>query len=308
MIGGPQVAYEQAKIKMNFRHLTDEDGQNIGALSLGGLNGGVTVREMASAFTYMGNGGLFYKPYTYYYITDSEDNIILDNRDSIPKQAYSPETAAIMNRLLHYNVENSQNTRAMYARIAGWDIVGKTGTTDNDTDCWFCGLSPYAVMATWTGFDSPDRINDTTRSAKFFANVMGEYLKDKEQKEFVFPKTVFPATYNPVTGLIISTESISGKYVGYYTEDNMPAYGSAYYEDPSKYNWDDSSSGYESQASETTPEGSESGSEEHHSSDPEQTEPGGGEESSQSSGGGGDSSSQPEQPQEGGGGADHAQP
>ena len=308
MIGGPQVAYEQAKIKMNFRHLTDEDGQNIGALSLGGLNGGVTVREMASAFTYMGNGGLFYKPYTYYYITDSEDNIILDNRDSIPKQAYSPETAAIMNRLLHYNVENSQNTRAMYARIAGWDIVGKTGTTDNDTDCWFCGLSPYAAMATWTGFDSPDRINDTTRSAKFFANVMGEYLKDKEQKEFVFPKTVFPATYNPVTGLIISTESISGKYVGYYTEDNMPAYGSAYYEDPSKYNWDDSSSGYESQASETTPEGSESSAEEHQSSDPEQTEPGGGEESSQSSGGGGDSSSQPEQPQEGGGGADHAQP
>ncbi len=211
LIGGPSVAYEQAITKMNFKHLTELDGVNTGALSIGGLNGGVTVREMASAYTYMGNEGLYYKPYTYYYITDSEDNIILDNRDAVPKQAYSAETAGIMNRLLHYNVENSQNTYAMYARVSGWDIVGKTGTTDSDRDCWFCGMSPYAVMATWTGFDSPQTISDKTRSAKFFANVMGEYLKDKEQKEYKISKNLIPATYNPVTGLVISTDSVSGK-------------------------------------------------------------------------------------------------
>ena len=133
-----------------------------------------------------------------------------------------------MNRLLHYNIENTEHTRANYARISGWDIVGKTGTTDNDTDCWFCGMSPYAVMATWTGFDSPAHINDTTRSAKFFATVMGEYLKDKEQKEYNLSPNVIAATYNPVTGLVISTDYVSGKYVGYYTEDNMPAFGSAW--------------------------------------------------------------------------------
>ena len=242
LIGGPSVAYEQAITKMNFKHLTELDGVNTGALSIGGLNGGVTVREMASAYTYMGNEGLYYKPYTYYYITDSEDNIILDNRDAVPKQAYSAETAGIMNRLLHYNVENSQNTYAMYARVSGWDIVGKTGTTDSDRDCWFCGMSPYAVMATWTGFDSPQTISDKTRSAKFFANVMGEYLKDKEQKEYKISKNLIPATYNPVTGLVISTDSVSGKYVGYYTEDNMPAFGSAWYDEDYSYDWNSESS------------------------------------------------------------------
>ncbi|MBQ4214310.1 MAG: transglycosylase domain-containing protein [Ruminococcus sp.] len=297
LIGGPSVAYEQAIKKMNIKHHTELDGVNTGALSIGGLNGGVTVREMASAYTYMGNEGLYYKPYTYYYITDSEDNIILDNRDAVPKQAYSAETAGIMNRLLHYNVENSQNTYAMYARVSGWDIVGKTGTTDSDRDCWFCGMSPYAVMATWTGFDSPQTISDKTRSAKFFANVMGEYLKDKEQKEYKISKNLIPATYNPVTGLVISTDSVSGKYVGYYTEDNMPAFGSAWYDD-STYDWNAySGGGGESSGSGGESSGSGGGS----------SSSGG--ESSQSSGGGGGGQSSAESsegpvvpPEQGGGG------
>lgn len=313
LIGGPSVAYEQAVTKMGFKNLTEVDGQITGSLSIGGMNGGTTVREMAAAFTYMGNGGLYYEPYTYYYVTDSEDNVILDNRDRIPKQAYSAETATIMNRLLHYNVENSVNTRAMYARISGWDIVGKTGTTNDDKDSWFCGMSPYAVMATWTGFDKPDTISDTTRSAKFFANVMGEYLKDKEQKEYKLSPNVIAANYNPYTGLITSTENVSGKYVGYYTEDNMPAFGSAWYDDgsSSNNNWwgydSDSGSGENS-----TPEGGGGG--ENGSSSPESGE---GNESSapESGGGGGDESSAPESgggnessAPEGGGGGDTPAP
>ena len=202
-----------------------------------------------------------------------------------------------MNRLLHYNVENSQNTYAMYARVSGWDIVGKTGTTDSDRDCWFCGMSPYAVMATWTGFDSPQTISDKTRSAKFFANVMGEYLKDKEQKEYKISKNLIPATYNPVTGLVISTDSVSGKYVGYYTEDNMPAFGSAWYDD-STYDWNAySGGGGESSGSGGESSGSGGGS----------SSSGG--ESSQSSGGGGGGQSSAESsegpvvpPEQGGGG------
>lgn len=243
LIGGPEVAYKQAVTKMGFSHLNEEDSQITGSLSIGGMNGGVSVREMAAAFTYMGNGGLYYKPYTYYYVTDSEDNVIIDNRDAVPKQAYSAETATIMNRLLHYNVTNSVSTRAMYARVDGWDIVGKTGTTNSDRDCWFCGMSPYGVMATWTGFDQPDTISDTTRSAKFFSKVMGKYLEGKEQKDYKLSENCIKAQYNPVTGLIVSTSDLSGKYVGYYTEDNMPSYGFAYYGD-SYNNYSDNSSNY----------------------------------------------------------------
>lgn len=271
LIGGPEVAYEQAVTKMGLSHLSEQDAEIMGALTIGGTNGGVTVREMAAAYTYLANNGLYYEPYTYYYVTDSEDNIILDNRDTIPKQAYSAETAGIMNRLLHYNVENcSGETKAMYARIDGWDIIGKTGTTDFDRDSWFCGVSPYAVMATWCGFDQPDTITDNGKSvpAKFFANIMGQYLKGKEKKQYTISPNLIEAQYNPYTGLIVSTDNVYGKYVGYYTEDNMPSFGGAYYEENSDPDYGSesgdgeggdgesnaSNSGGEGEGSETTPE------------------------------------------------------
>ena len=249
LIGGPSVAYQQVITKMGFKNLTEQDAQNTGALSIGGMNGGVTVREMAAAYTYLGNGGLYYEPYTYYYVTDSEDNIIIDNRDAVPKQAYSAETAGIMNRLLHYNVTNSAHTNAHYAQISGWDIIGKTGTTDDDKDSWFCGCSPYAVMATWCGFDKPETISYSgrTTATKFFANVMGKYLEGKENKEYKISDNLIEATYNPTTGLIVSTDNISGRYVGYYTEDNMPSSGGSYYSGNYEYGSDvsDSSSYYD---------------------------------------------------------------
>lgn len=242
LIGGPSVAYEQAVTKMGFKSLSEQDTQNTGALSMGGMNGGVSVREMAASYNYLGNGGLYYEPYTYYYVTDSEDNIIIDNREAVPKQAYSAETASIMNRLLSYNVTNSAHTNAQYARISGWDIIGKTGTTDDDKDSWFCGLSPYATMATWCGFDHPASISNTSTSARFFSNVMAKYLEGKEQKEYNLSPNLVEAQYNPYNGLIVTTDSPMGKYIGYYTEDNMPAMG-GYYDynaDNSNYSYDNS--------------------------------------------------------------------
>lgn len=191
LIGGPSVAYQQVVTKMGFKNLTEQDAQNTGALSIGGMNGGVTVREMAAAYTYLGNGGLYYEPYTYYYVTDSEDNIIIDNRDAVPKQAYSAETAGIMNRLLHYNVTNSAHTNAHYAQISGWDIIGKTGTTDDDKDSWFCGCSPYAVMATWCGFDKPKTISYSgrTTATKFLQMLWASTLKAKKIRNIKYPIT-----------------------------------------------------------------------------------------------------------------------
>lgn len=252
LIGGPSVAYEQAVTKMGFNSLSEQDTQNTGALSMGGMNGGVSVREMAAAYNYLGNGGLYYEPYTYYYVTDSEDNIIIDNREAVPKQAYSAETASIMNRLLSYNVTNSAHTNAQYARISGWDIIGKTGTTDEDKDSWFCGLSPYAAMATWCGFDKPASISNTSTSARFFSNVMAKYLEDKEQKEYNISPNLVEAQYNPYNGLIVTTNSPVGKYIGYYTEDNMPAMGGYYDYNADNSGYSSDNSGGESGGGETS--------------------------------------------------------
>lgn len=234
---GPSNAYDQVVTYQGFKHLDEADRYNTGGLSIGGLTGGVTVTEMAAAYTYMGNGGLYYEPYTYYYVTDAEDNVILSPQDRVPKQAYSAETAYIINRLLYYNVSNSVNTRAGSTRVSGWEIIGKTGTTDEDKDSWFCGLSPYASLAVWTGFDEPQTIygSGLNVATDSFQTVMSEYLKDKEHKDFDRPGSIIESYYSPGSGLLV--ESGNSKYVGYYTEDNMPSYG--YYSDPNASSSDD---------------------------------------------------------------------
>lgn len=239
-IVGVKNAYNQAINKTGFTHLKPADAENIGGLSIGGLNGGTTVREMTASYQYMGNGGKWYKPYTYYYVTDRDNNVILDNRENIPIQSYSESTATIMNRLLHYNVTYSHSTPAKNSRISGWDIIGKTGTTDADYDSWFVGCSPYAICGVWTGFDTPATISNTGVSVNTFQKLMSHYLSDKDSKEFTLSDTCTPIQYCSQTGKL-ATQYCSSTYTGYYTEDNRPEYCSGYH-GYSSYNYSSSSS------------------------------------------------------------------
>lgn len=220
---GTNEAYEQATNNLGFKNLGEADKTNVGALSLGGMEGGVTVREMAAAIEYIGNGGLYYEPYTYYYVTDQNDTIIHDNRNNAPIEAYSPETAYKMNRLLKYNVMTSSHTASSYAQIQGWDIAGKTGTTDYDRDLWFVGASPYCTLACWMGYDQPDSVNYYGLSTIVWQKVMSNYLKNKTYKEFTMPDTILTATYCKGSGLLAAS-FCSDTATGYYTEDDMPAY------------------------------------------------------------------------------------
>ena len=239
---GTETAYDQAVNMMGFTHLDPFDANSLGALSLGGMKGGVTVREMAAAMAYVGNGGLFYEPYTYYYVTDANGQTILDNRNNVPIEAYSPETAYAINRVLRYNVLTSTHSHSMNANVPNWDIVGKTGTTDYDRDSWFVGASPYCTLAVWTGYDTPDSIGATDTATTVWRKVMTNYLSDKEYKEFDMPSTVVPATYCKGSGLLASS-FCTDTGTGYYTQKNMPAYCNGYHTAfNGKYNSSSSSS------------------------------------------------------------------
>ena len=220
---GVHDAYNQATANLGFRHLAEADADNLGALSIGGMEGGVTVREMASAMEYIGNGGLYYQPYTYYYVTDANGSIILDNRNNTPIEAYSPDTAYKMNRLLRYNVLTSTHSASQYAQIDGWDVVGKTGTTDYTYDIWFVGASPYCTLACWMGYDQPSTVPYGSLAAITWQKVMANYLADKPYKEFDMPSTIIPATYCKGSGMLASSYC-SDTGTGYYSASDMPGY------------------------------------------------------------------------------------
>lgn len=224
---GLDRSYNFLTEKLNFKNLDPEqDRKNLAGLSIGGFYGGATVQEMTASYQMFCNGGYYYEPYTYYYVTDSDGNIILDNRDrGKPDQIISGETSTIMNRLL-YDVVNSGGEALGYrAKISGWDIIGKTGTTDNSCDNWFVGASPYAVAGIWTGHktSSPIAIDEQGKCGYLWRDIMEEWLKDKESKSFTLSDNVEQHNFYRTSGLLTNNTSGDNIGTGYYTSDNMPA-------------------------------------------------------------------------------------
>lgn len=217
----PEQCYVFLTQKLHFTHLNQAvDSHSLAAMSIGGLNGGATVREMTAAFQIFGNQGKYYKPYTYYYVEDHEGNVIIDNRNNNGTQAISAVNAGVMNKLLTYAVNYGTGTGA---RISGWEVYGKTGTTDNDRDSWFIGGTPYAVAGIWTGYKNPARITgQSLQAAKtLFRQVMTKYLSDKSYKKFSFADNLVSAAYCQSSGLLAS-ERCTHTGVGWYERGKLP--------------------------------------------------------------------------------------
>lgn len=215
-----QKSYKFLTEKLGFYSLDYSDSSSFSALAAGGTHVGVTVREMAAAFQIFGNGGLHHKPYSYFYITDRDDKVILDNRYNIPSQAVNPQTASIMNRLLRNVIVGHEGT-GRGANIDGWNIIGKTGTTNNDFDSWFIGLSPYAVAGIWTGYDNPKRITETAAAVRIWRHIMSQYLNKKSSKDFDYDSNIVEAKYCKVSGEL-ATSSCPETATGYYANNNTP--------------------------------------------------------------------------------------
>lgn len=66
-------------------------------------------------------------------------------------------------------------------------VPGKTGTTNDKKDGWFCGFTPYYTTAVWVGYDSPKTVADlygSTYPGRIWHEYMNEIHKDLDVKEF----------------------------------------------------------------------------------------------------------------------------
>lgn len=176
----PRASYDFLTQKLGFTSLIQADC-DYAPLSLGQLTNGVTVREMAQAFSAFDNEGVFTYARTYSKVTDSNGNIVLDNSPNTI-QAFSANTAHIMSYMLKGAVDGGTGSEA---RLANMPAAGKTGTTSDSRDRWFCGYTPYYCAAVWTGYDTPAVMNFSGNPAsQIWHNVMTAISADQEYKEF----------------------------------------------------------------------------------------------------------------------------
>ena len=113
----------------------------------------ITVYEMAGAMATYANKGEYVEPI---FVSRIEDNkgMVLERFTAKRSQALNEATAYMMLELMKGVVQSGTGVRLNYKYGLNkytTNIAGKTGTTQNNSDCWFVGITPKLATAVWTG-------------------------------------------------------------------------------------------------------------------------------------------------------------
>jgi len=112
----------------------------------------VTPLQMASAYATLAADGERHAPYVVDRIEDRDGKVIFRNQPK-GERAISEQNARQVNQVLAQVVERGTGTAA---RVSGWDVAGKTGSTDNNTNAWFVGYTRTLATAVWMGAPEGD--------------------------------------------------------------------------------------------------------------------------------------------------------
>ncbi len=170
----------QYLLEMNFSKIVDDDYYS--ASSLGGFTYGCSPLEMASAYATIQNEGKYREPTCIVKILDADGKTIVKN-DVDEKYIYDSKAANTMTDILKGVL--TKGTGVGLGLDNGMTAAGKTGTTNDKKDGWFCGFTPYYTTAVWIGCDNPTSIGDLSgatypgRTWKMYMNTIHADLETK---------------------------------------------------------------------------------------------------------------------------------
>lgn len=124
--------------------------------------GSVTPWQQLAGYSVFANGGYRIQPYIVKQILDDKGNVLAEAQPVVAGdenlRAIDPRNAFLMDSMLHDVVRRGTATRALQLKRA--DLAGKTGTTNDFVDAWFCGYQPSLVGIAWIGFDQPKKLGN----------------------------------------------------------------------------------------------------------------------------------------------------
>ena len=179
----PEVAYNYL-INDGFTtivdHYTASNGDVMSdinqSLALGGITFGVTNLELTAAYASIANLGIYRKPVYYSKVYDHDGNLVIDNTNpDDPKRTHTTMKATTCWQLIQAMRDVVTSGTGKNARMqTGVYNVGKTGTTSEDYDLWFAGMTPYYSASIWYGCDSNVDNGNVNVHQKMWRDIMDQ--------------------------------------------------------------------------------------------------------------------------------------
>ena len=203
-----------SKIDINI----PEESKNL-ALALGTPS--VTPLQMAAGYAMLANGGIYITPTFYTKVIDQNGNTVIEAKQE--KTRVMTEGNAYIETSILEGPINGGTAYQFKGVLGNMAVAGKTGTTDDKKDRWFCGYTPYYAAACWYGYDQAQAINvwGSNPAARIWFPVMKEANSSKEVKDFTKPDNIVSAKICKDSGKK-ATSKCKNTYTEIFVEGTVP--------------------------------------------------------------------------------------
>ncbi len=187
-------------VKKGLQYLASMHFQNMSwidtttkAVSIGGFTYGVRVVDMAEGYATLANRGQFSGKTCITKIMHEKDGELTKDYKPVGGQVYRDDTAFIITDILKGTLTQPYGTGYGLALANNMPAAGKTGTTNESKDTWFCGYTKYYTMAVWVGYDQPQPmpgVYGATYAGKIWKAAMDQLHEGLTPEDWEQPATV----------------------------------------------------------------------------------------------------------------------
>lgn len=169
--------------QMNFGKILRQDDTSV-ISALGGFTYGTNTTEMAAAYRSLAMNGIYSEATCITSIKKDGKEIYKEPEE---KQVYTSESAKMMTNILQDVVTKGTASSMNWKNVSSVLAAGKTGTTNDNKDGWFCGYTPYYSIAVYVGYDNPKTIDGLmggTYPAEIWKYIMSRIVSGKENEDY----------------------------------------------------------------------------------------------------------------------------
>jgi penicillin-binding protein 1A len=161
-------------------------------------------------------------------VEDARGRVVWQSAAAAPRPALDPRVAFIVRDMLREAAEQGTGAPARRLVNAQVPVAGKTGTTNDDTDVWFVGMTPDLVAGVWLGFDKPKTIGAGAAGGAFAAPIWGRmvgrwYGARAPQRSWTTPPDLIAVELDRLTGAVADPMTPpERRYVEYFLPGTEP--------------------------------------------------------------------------------------